>query len=107
MSTRARTFKEWQKLLAEAANRKYPVNARWTEQDRFLSITRQLADVGAEIQYEQGVYPHRKGEADHRIAALIADVLILAQMRGADIDTEMERVLEFYVNKDAPLSGGV
>ena len=97
-----KTIKEWQKIIAESANRKYPNNIKWSQQDRIKSIYCQLADVKNAIQVEQGLLKsddHAHQNPNHRIAALIADILILAEMRKADLEPEMEEVLKWF-NKD-------
>ena len=93
------TLKEYQKAFSTAAAKKFPINAKWNQKDRVLSIQRQLADVGGALQKEEGIYTHDNhayNDTDHRIAALIADILILVDSRGFDIDTELAEVLKWY-----------
>lgn len=102
-----KSLKEWQEAVAKAAGEKFPVNQEWTQQDRLLSILRQLADVSGGIQKEQGIFPHPNRTYDdpnHRIAALIADILILCDMRGLDLEVELEDVLNWYEDKSGELS---
>ncbi|MFA6256685.1 MAG: hypothetical protein WCT29_00010 [Candidatus Paceibacterota bacterium] len=97
-----KNIKEWQKEFIKASNN-FPTNEKWKEQDRLLSILRQLADVGGGIQKEQGVYNHPNKAYDdpnHRIAALIADILILAGKRNFDLDGELQKVLDWYQDKN-------
>ncbi len=94
-----KTLQEWQKEFAESATKKFSNNSRWSEQDRVLSILRQLADVGGAIQKEQGIFVsdnHAHKDPNHRIAALIADTFILCEKRKINLDTELSRVLEWY-----------
>ncbi|MFA5937079.1 MAG: hypothetical protein WC822_04345 [Candidatus Paceibacterota bacterium] len=97
-----KTIKEWQKIITENANKKFPDNFRWTEQDRFISIVNQLSDVGTAIQVEQGLRKKKDENhndlynPDHRIAALIADIFILTEMRGTDLEKELRKVLKWF-----------
>lgn len=95
-----RSITEWQREIAGAANRKFPGNDSLLESDRLASIQRQLDDVVAAIKVEQGYFSsdhHAHKDPDHRIAALIADVLILAEMRGADVEKELGEVLRWFM----------
>jgi len=67
-----------------------------------LSILRQLADVSKGIQWEKGLYKMTKKQVkeykstDHRIAALIADILILCEKRKTNLEEELSEVLKWY-----------
>jgi predicted regulator of Ras-like GTPase activity (Roadblock/LC7/MglB family) len=94
-----KTIKEWQKIIAESANKKYPDNVNKSQLDRVNSIAEQLQDVRASLQVEQGMIEskdHAHQDPDHRIAALIADIFILAEMRNTDVEAELEKVLEWF-----------
>jgi len=98
------TLSEWQEKFGEAARNKFPNIEDWNHQDRLLSILRQLGDVGGAIQKEQDIFSsenHAHDRPNHRIAALIADVLILCDKRGLDLDCEFREVLEWYQEKRA------
>ncbi len=102
-----KTVKKWQKEFAKAAVKKFPLNKNWKEQDRLLSILRQLADVSGGIQKEKKIFPHPNKVYDnpnHRIAALVADIFILVDKRGFDLEKELGEVLKWYESKNAPLS---
>ena len=102
-----KNIKKWQKEFAKAAAKKFPINKKWKEQDRLLSILRQLADVSGGIQKEKGIFPHPNKAYDdpnHRLAALLADILVLIDKKGFDIEKELEKVLKWYKSKNAPLS---
>lgn len=93
-----KSISEWQKALKEAADRKFPENASGTF-NRINSLQEQLDDVKAAIAVEKGELrsdDHAHQDADHRIGALIADALILAQERNADIESELEKVLAWF-----------
>jgi len=97
-----RSIAEWQEALKMAAERKFP-NSGWDEVRRLQSIQEQLDDVKAAIELERGQrvsddYAHHN--PNHRIAALIADTLILAEERGADIEGELEKVLAWFEKGD-------
>jgi len=94
-----RTISDWQKMIAQAANQKFQNNSQWSEIDRIVSVQRQLDDVLSSVQVEKGLLrseDHAHQDPDHRIAALIADILILAEMRDADMEGELEKVLEWF-----------
>ena len=94
-----KTIKEWQKLISYSANKKFPENSEKSQLDRIKSIEEQLEDVKAALQVEQGLLnsdDHAHKDPNHRIAALIADILILAEMRNLDIEPEMKKVLEWF-----------
>jgi hypothetical protein len=64
-----------------------------------LSILPQFGDVGAAIQKEQGIFAsndHGHDDPNHRIAALIADILILCDERKLDLDTELGEVMDWF-----------
>lgn len=97
-----KTIKQWQEEFSNAATKKYPINNKWSHQDRTLSILRQLADVSRGIQWEQNLYSmseeglkHFKS-TNHRIAALLADILILCEERKFDSENELVEVLNWY-----------
>ena len=90
---------EWQEELRAAADRKFPNNSGWDEARRVQSIQEQLDDVRAALEVERGERTsddHAHQDANHRIAALIADILILAEERKADIEPELEKVLAWF-----------
>ncbi|HEX5774889.1 MAG TPA: hypothetical protein VFY28_02945 [Candidatus Paceibacterota bacterium] len=93
---------EWQKALTEAANRRFP-DSGWDDMRRLQSMQEQLDDVRAAIEVERGERAsndHAHQDPNHRIAALIADTLILAEERGADIESELEKVLAWFEKRD-------
>ena len=97
-----KSIAEWQKALSEAAECKFP-DSGWSESDRITSIRRQLEDVEASLKVESGAVQsddHAHQDPNHRIAALIADILILAEERGADIESELEKVLAWFERRD-------
>lgn len=90
-----KTLSEWQHTLKNAADSKFPDNLTGTF-DRLNSLQEQLDDVKAAIAVERGQLKsddHAHLDANHRIGALIADALILAEERDADIEHELEKVL--------------
>lgn len=94
-----RTITDWQKEFAKEAKRKFPANAKWSQKDRLLSIDRQLADVGGALQKEEGIYNHDNHayeNPNHRIAATIADLLLLVDSRNFNLDEELDKVLDWY-----------
>jgi hypothetical protein len=97
---------QWQRELGKADRKKFPKNIKkWKEQDRLLSVLRQLADVGGAIQKKQGIYPSKDPkhtEPNHRIAALVADILILCDKRNVDLDAELGEVLNWYREMENP-----
>ena len=104
-----KTISEWQKDFSIAANKKYPKNKKWSQQDSLLSILRQLGDVSKGIQWEQGLYEMTEKDqkkyksTNHRIAASIADILILCEKRKMNIEEliekEFPKVMRFFKGK--------
>ncbi len=94
-----KTLSEWQEEFAVAAQEKYSNNKRWTQQDRVLAVLRQLADVGGAIQKEMRIFETKDSaheDPNYRIAALMADILILCHKRGVDLDSELRKVLKWF-----------
>ena len=97
-----RNITQWQQALKTAAERKFP-NSGWSQTDRFASIEEQLEDVKASFKVESGELQsddHAHQDPNHRIGALIADILILAEERDADIENELEKVLAWFEKRD-------
>jgi hypothetical protein len=95
---RMQSISDWQKTLKEAADLKFPNNSSGTF-DRVQSIQEQLDDVKAALLVEQGLQKsddHAHEDPNHRIGALVADIIILAEERGADIENELEKVLAWF-----------
>lgn len=91
-------FSEWQELLKAAADKKFPTSG-WDETRRLQSIQDQLDDVKAALAVERGELhsdDHAHQDPNHRIGALIADILILAEERGADVESELEKVVAWF-----------
>lgn len=97
-----RTVSEWQKALKAASDQKFPNNASGAF-DRIQSIQEQLDDVKAALEVERGERKsddHAHQDPNHRIGALLADILILAEERGADIENELEKVLAWFEKRN-------
>lgn len=93
-----KTLSEWQNALKKAADSKFRDAVSGTF-DRLNSLQEQLDDVKAAIALERGELKsndHAHLDANHRIGALIADALILARERNADIESELEKVLAWF-----------
>lgn len=89
---------QWQKFLKEAADNRFPNNLSGTF-DRIVSIQEQLNDLKAALAVERGAHTsddHAHQDPNHRVAALIADVLIFAEERGANVEGELEKVLAWF-----------
>ena len=93
-----RPINEWQKALKTAADRKFP-RSGWSISDRIASVHRQVDDVEVALSVEEGGaksgHPAHK-DVNHSIGALIADALILAEERGVNTETELEKVLAWF-----------
>jgi predicted S18 family serine protease len=92
-----KTVSDWQSALKKAVDEKFPNNLSGTF-DRLKSLQEQLDDVKAAIAVERGEIQsdnHAHTDANHRIGALIADALILAEERNADMEAELEKVLSW------------
>lgn len=97
-----RTITQWQQALKVASEHKFP-NSGWSQTDRLASIEEQLEDVKASFKVESGELQsddHAHQDPNHRIGALIADILILAEERNADIESELEKVLAWFEKND-------
>ena len=97
-----KSIAKWQQLLKAAADQRFS-DSGWGESERVKSIQEQLDDVKAALEVERGARQsddHAHQDLDHRIGALIADILILAEERGADIESELERVLAWFEKRD-------
>ena len=97
-----RSIQEWQRAIGEAEKSKFP-NNRWSQLERAASIQRQLDDVLTALKVESGEAhstDHAHQDPDHRIAALIADILILAHTRGTDVESELQKVLKWFERRD-------
>ena len=97
-----KSIAEWQRTFKDAAERKFP-DSGWSQSDRLASIRRQLEDVETSLKVESGEVQsdgHAHQDPNHRIAALIADILILAEECGADVETELEKVLAWFEKSD-------
>lgn len=97
-----KSIAEWQKAFKAAADQRFP-NSGWGESERVQSIRGQLDDVKAALEVERGVRQsddHAHQDPDHRIGALIADILILAEERGTDVERALEEVLAWLEGRD-------
>lgn len=97
-----RSITEWQKALKAAAEKRFP-DSRWDEARRLRSVQEQLDDVAAALAVARGERAsddHAHQDPDHRIAALIAEALILAEERGADMESELEKVLAWFEERE-------
>lgn len=97
-----RNITQWQQALKLASEHKFP-NSGWSQTDRLASIQRQLDDVEASLKVESGELQsddHAHQDPNHRIGALIGDILILAEERGVDVEGELEKVLAWFQKND-------
>jgi hypothetical protein len=93
-----KSIEEWQKAFKTAADRKFP-NNEWDDMRRVQSIQDQLDDVKVALKVERGELQsedHAHQDADHRIGALIADILILAEQRGVNVENSLKSVLKWF-----------
>ena len=96
-----KTLEEWQKAFAEAAHAKFP-NV-WDNERRVQSVQEQLDDVRAALKVERGEHvsdDHAHQNVDERIGALIADILILAEERGAHLEPELQKHLDWFKSRE-------
>jgi len=97
-----RSIAEWQKAFKTAADQRFP-DSGWGESERVQSIQEQLDDVKAALAVEHGTLQsadHAHQDPNHRIGALIADILILAEERGFDAENELEKVLAWFEKRN-------
>ncbi len=97
-----RSITDWQKALKAAADARFPESG-WGEPERLASVKAQLDDVMAALEVEHGVREsddHAHQDPNHRIGALVAEALILAEERGADVESELEKVLGWFERRN-------
>lgn len=97
-----RSIHEWQKAFKAAAEQRF-TGSSWDAMRRTQSIQEQLDDVKAALEVERGTRTsddHAHQDPDHRIAALIADILILAEERGTDVEIGLEKVLAWFEGRE-------
>jgi hypothetical protein len=97
-----KSFREWQAVLKAAADRRFS-ESDWGIPERLVSVQSQLDDVKAAFQVERGERTsddHAHQDPDHRIGALVADILILAEERGMDAEAELEKVLAWFEGRN-------
>lgn len=95
-----KSINEWQRILKEAADTKFPNNSSGSF-DRVNSLQEQLDDIKSAKAVEQGELKsndHAHQDLNHRIGALIADALIFAEERGASMEKELEEILSWFKN---------
>jgi hypothetical protein len=93
-----KSIRQWQEVLKAAADRRFP-DSGWGIPERVASVQSQLDDVKAALKVERGELTsddHAHQDPNHRIGALIADILVLAQERGMDAEAELEKVLAWF-----------
>ena len=89
----------WQQELSDASGKKFPDNKKWSDQDRILSIMRQVAAIGGAVQKEQGLYQtvkHEHQNANHWLGILVSDILILCAKRKVNVEKELQLVLDWF-----------
>jgi hypothetical protein len=97
----SQTITQWISDIGHAAYEKFPANSNMSVYDRLDSIQRQLDDVICSIRVERGDLQsndHAHQDPDHRIAALIADILILAYDRNTDVEGELHNVHKWFLD---------
>lgn len=95
---RMRSIPEWQAAMKAAADRRFP-ECNWDNLRRIQSTQDQLDDVKAALEVEAGMRrsdDHAHQDPNHRIGALVADIMILAEERGMNIEDELEKVLAWF-----------
>lgn len=95
---RMRSIPEWQAAMKAAADRRFP-GCDWDNLRRIQSTQDQLDDVKAALEVEAGMRQsddHAHQDPNHRIGALVADILILAEERGMNVEDELQKVLDWF-----------
>ena len=82
-------IKDWQKLMVEAVNNKYP---KWTFEQRLHSLHKQVSDV---------FYTHQIGEMEHvsiqtRIADIFVDLFLICEEFDVDLESEFQIILDWF-----------
>ena len=76
-----------------------------TAEQRLLAIIRQVSDASGAIALAQGNLEdcgHGYREPKHRIACILADVLVLCQEQGVDAEHELLKVQQWFEQRRAP-----
>lgn len=111
-----KSLQDWQKLISDSANQKFPTNSNRSELYFIDSIKKNLLDVEKSIKAEKGIksslwskflslftkrdkHVEEERDPNYRIAALLAPIFILSQKRGANIEKELEEVLKWFRQK--------
>jgi hypothetical protein len=71
-----------------------------SSEQRLLSIVRQVADASGAIAVRDGAIRggqrHGYENVPHRVACILAEVLILARKENVDLDRQMKILLKWY-----------
>ncbi|MGB4076147.1 MAG: hypothetical protein WBK28_00385 [Minisyncoccia bacterium] len=91
-----RTLKEWENLFVDAIHRKYGSSS---QEKRFAYISQELEDISIALKVEKGellAIDHKYKDPDERIAGLLANVFVLANQRGTDLEKELQQALDWF-----------
>lgn len=90
--------KEWQKLFSEAINKKFVSSS---QQKRLDFMRHDLDDIGMALKLEIGEFKsddHRYKDPNERIAGLFSNAFVLAEQRGMDLEKELQKALDWYLD---------
>ena len=93
----AKTIKEWQKLFANAINKKFGSSSQGK---RISFIKQEVDDIENALKVEKGELKsddHRYQDPNERIAGLLANVFVLSDQRGTDLDKELQKALDSFL----------
>ncbi len=97
-----KSISQWQKALKKGVDHRFPKSG-WGAVERIASIQRQLDDVKVALEVARGERTsddHAHQDPDHRIAALVAEIFILSEERGEDVEVELEKVLAWFERRN-------
>ena len=95
-----KTLKEWERLFADAIQKKF---GTCSQEKRLVYLLQELEDISIGLKVEKGeleAVDHRYKKPDERIAGLLANVFVLTQQRGTDLEKELQQALDWFLNPD-------
>ena len=93
-----KTIKEWQKLFVDAMIKKFGSSS---QEKRLAFMEEDFNDIKNSMQRENGNLEsddHRHKDPNERIAGLLSNVFVLADQRGMDLEKELQKALDWYLD---------
>ena len=93
-----KTIEEWKKLFVEAINKKFGSSS---QEERLAFMEQDLKDIAMSLKHENGELEsddHRYKNPNERIAGLFSNVFVLANQRDMDLEKELQKALDWYLD---------